>query len=941
MSITVYAGNVEYSPEYVKDRPPYKHWDDLNNLKSNTNRAFCVKSGSVATRSGTYNTPAPIVLNNFNIDLVDGTEIKKVIVHYSQQKFSLSKSQGSITFPVFGGATFTLLGTGLTKTGEAVSSTYKSYTLEFTGVTLAQLRSSNFGLKIAYPRNNSTNTGNMCIGNVCIEIITENPTILVSMDTDNNTRVVHDTVEVNCHVEKIGTTDYNPTVYLNVPSGLSVDSWSGHGSLTNTGNGVYRWSSEFDNRNKNTIKVTFNCVSKGEHKLSLVDSLTNTSNILNINVKEYTYKVSTTLYDKNKPMVSGSTVEYNITVETDNPDSSYVDLSVIIPASVQINNLATLQSNYGLTGNTVDSNNLRTLTFSLPVSTRKTIPFNVSLVASVYSVQNISIGGKLYLTTPFIAIPSSYESLGFTRLLVPEVYTENLGNSIEYIFSTIAKYDLTNSLGSIINYKNNLRVGIYNSSSDYVADEDDFLNHVVWCTNITTRKWEEYKCNFTYNENNPLYLVYSHDYVGNPLYEDIHLDFTQGAIIEKQYNGLYDSSKKYPVPVKALLNNSEFAKVTMEKRTNTAPIILYEWSGVDAFKTEDISIRGIIFNMTYNTSHDIEIQITISADGHNNIRGFRNKTLPKGSGTVTLGGLFDLFGLTPHDLRGKVDQLTVEVEINNPYDDTCNVEINDARVMVNYLVITPEPYGFEVNGERSEEYGIYFTSITPNLGTKNEISEYSITGSDKSIVNRMNITPKEIEIEFALDECDLEEELAIADDVISKLFTNKRNVLTNKPTLKYIIFDNMPDKRYWFVRKDDIDDKIDDGSYTAKIKLYIPDGTAQVIPLVSTGSAGATNGLISIEPIIHLQSTTDGKVEINENYTKQSLLINDTNIKSGDIITIDNEHRKVTVKRAGSVDEKDITNNVDFSTTWFKLRGEYNFKSNTAIITDVQFYNRR
>lgn len=941
MSVTVYAGNVEYGTEWVKDKPPYKHWDDLSNLKSNTNRAFCVKNGSVATRSGTYNTPAPIVLNQFNINLIAGTKIKKVVVHYSQQKFSLSRSQGSSTFPVFGGATFTLLGTGLSKTGEAVSSTYKAYTIEFTGVTREQLMSNSFGLKIAYPRNNSTNTGNMCIGNVCIEIVTEEPKILVSMDTSNNNKVLHDTVEVNCNVERLGSTDYKPVVFINVPVGLSLQTYEGIGSVTSESNGVYRWSSDFDGRNKNTVKITFECIGTGEQKISIVDSLTSAENILRINVKEYTYTVSTSLYEKNKPYMSGSTVDYNITVKTDNPTNMTLPVSVVIPSGVTINNLNVLQSSYGLTGNTVDSNNMRTLLFNLPILKTKTIPFNVTLSVSVYSVQNIFIDTKLYVTTPFIVIPSSYESLGFTRLEIPDAYKSNMGNNIDYIFSTIAKYELDNTNANIINYKNNLRIGIYNDSIDYVTDEDDFLNHVIWCQSISTKKWEEYKCQFKYNKNNPLYLVYSHDYVGNPLYESIHLDFSQGVLIEKQYDGLYDVSKKYPVPVTALLNNTEFAKVNMDKRTSTAPVIVYEWSGVDVFKTEDISLRGIVFNMTYNTSNDIEIQVTVSADGHNNIKGYRNKTLKKGSGTITLGGRFDLFGLTPHDLRGKVDQLTIEVEVNNPYDTQCTVELNDVKLTVNYIVIRPEAYGFEINGERSEEYGIYFTDMTPNLGTKNEISDYSITGSDKSIVNRMNINPKEIEIELSIDECDLEEELAIADDVITKLFTNKRNVLTNKPTMKYIIFDNMPDKRYWFVRKDEIDDSIDDGSYNAKIKLYIPDGTAEVIPMVTTGSAGATNGLISIEPLIHLQCTTKGKVQLSETYTKQSLLVTSSSINTGDIITVDNEQRKVTVKTPGGVEEKDITSGVDFSTTWFKLRGEYNFTSSTSIITDVQFYDRR
>ena len=72
MSMTVYATEVGYSEGYVFNKVPYKHWDDLDALKSKENLAYCTKSGTpLATRSGTYNTPAPITFSGFNIDFCD------------------------------------------------------------------------------------------------------------------------------------------------------------------------------------------------------------------------------------------------------------------------------------------------------------------------------------------------------------------------------------------------------------------------------------------------------------------------------------------------------------------------------------------------------------------------------------------------------------------------------------------------------------------------------------------------------------------------------------------------------------------------------------------------------------------------------------------------------------------------------------------------------
>lgn len=104
MSITAYANNVDYSSEYVRNKAPWKHWDDLENLKK-ADVAYCVRkgNGSIATRSGTYKKPAPITLTDFKFDIANGTQIEKVIVHYAHQKFSDSRSQANATFPIFAG----------------------------------------------------------------------------------------------------------------------------------------------------------------------------------------------------------------------------------------------------------------------------------------------------------------------------------------------------------------------------------------------------------------------------------------------------------------------------------------------------------------------------------------------------------------------------------------------------------------------------------------------------------------------------------------------------------------------------------------------------------------------------------------------------------------------------------------------------------------------
>lgn len=936
MAITAYATRADHSAGFVMNLIPFKHWDDLQNLKG-SGVAYCVRSGngSIATAAGTYNTPAPITLSGFNFNFQQGTIIEKVIVHYSHQKFTMSSRTA---YPTFAGPRISLLGTGQSKTGNAVPTSYTANTLEFTGVTAEQLKSADFGVKIEYPKNTSGNTGRLALGNVYLEVVFKTPDLVLSMSTKDTKQVLGNTVDIVCNVERLNYTDYNPVIDITVPEGLTYVSGSGHGTITTSGTGL-RWSSAFEGRNKNTVTLKFKCSKVGTHNIKMQDILTSKSYSLNVNIVNYTTTITTTLNSSNKPIVTGSTEKYTIVLKTDNPDSVTKDLVIELPPAVTLVNESTLRSKYGSC--TVDSSETRTLiTIPVKLTKEETINLETTFSQSGYWTQTAT-WGNIVVNTSFLVQSETFQQLGFTRIRVPDEYREGMGHNIIYRVGCICKHIIKNNNINLTDWKNNLRFGVYNSTEEKALDEDLFIENTQWCNKISTKTWTEFTRDFIHNSRNPLYLVFSHDYLGNPAYEDIQFDFSQPILIEREFYGQVELFNKYPIPLSALLNNTDYAVVEMEKQTRTSPVICYDWNGADAFATEDVSIRSIIFNVDYNVSNNVELGVTIGADGYKDVKGYRNITLNKGSGTATLGGRFNLFGLTPHDLRGKADKLICEIEVSNPYGNKAIVELSNVRILVEYITIIEAPYGFTINGERGEEYGLWFYDMTYNLGTKNEIEEYSVTGTDKSIVNRMNITPKEIEIEFEIDECELKDAIALADDVILKLFTNRRNILTNKPTEKWIIFDHMPDKRYWFIRKDEIDDSVENGIYYAKVSLYISKGTAEVIPVVKSGSAGETNGLISIEPTIHLQVATDGTLSVNEIYTEQNVLIKNDKLKIGDNVTIDNENRRIWHKPKGSATEIDITSSVDFSTTWFRVRGEYHFESKNAIIIDVEYYERR
>ena len=69
----------------------------------------------------------------------------------------------------------------------------------------------------------------------------------------------------------------------------------------------------------------------------------------------------------------------------------------------------------------------------------------------------------------------------------------------------------------------------------------------------------------------------------------------------------------------------------------------------------------------------------------------------------------------------------------------------------------------------------------------------------------------------------------------------------------------------------------------------------------------------------------------------------DTNykIETGDTLSIDSENRSVWLyKSKTSGTGRLITKYVDYSSTWFSVKGAFNFKSNDCNINSVSFYER-
>lgn len=919
----------------------YQQWYNLTNLSKSGSVAECGKRETgnsplvIGSKAGSFKKPAPLTLTGFDFDLPNGTKVEKVIVHYAHQKHSVSASQGASTYISIGGAKFTLLGTDKSLTGKAVPTTYTHNTLEFTGVTLNQINSSNFGLKIEYPANTNGNTGTITLGDVFIEVLISTPRITVTASTPNTKLVKGTRFDVTFEVTRLESLAFSPECVIEWDEGLVyVQKVEGVGSLTANGeDNSYDWNSTFSTSNTNKTKLKFRCDKTGTLNLKITDTFNNKTYTLPITVINYETTVSTTLNKSNVPFKVNEQTNYDISIQTTNPDLTSQSLKISLPLGTDIVNFSTLQKSYGATKTNTSTNTELTLTAKINNS-KATIPMSVKFVNSGTYTQIISIGSTSMNQVSFIVQGTEMGKLGFSRIKIPEEITENLGKGIQYVILTLARY-VNSSNGTVKNYKNNFRVGTFHNSETLVNNEEKFVQNVVWNGTIATKSYVVMRNYIRYNPDYPLYFVYSHHYTGDAITPQLKYDFSEPVMIEFKHYKTMVEYKDFPKPITALLGNSDYAICTVEPLETTAPILLYDFDSGGVFGMEEFICQGITINGNYNTSHDVELRFELRVDGKT---GFRNKILTKGSGKFTIGSKYDLFGFIPHDLRQNMDNMELWLTVFNPYSEEVLVELNNINLTISYFITNTGGYGFEVDGERSEEYGIYFTDFDYNVGTENNLHMYQVPGTDDTIPYRMNVTSKDISLEISLDDCDIKETAYLVDKVV-KLFTNVRSKLTNKPEPKSIIFDIMPDRRFWWIRKDSIESDWGAGTFDGKIKLVIPSGTAQSIAKTVTGSSGANNGTVAVTPVVKAICNSTDDLYITERYRDQSVIIkNEGDIKIGDIITIYNEQpHKVTLK-SNSTAEKDITHLVDYSTTWFSLHKEYKFESDNCIITSVEFY---
>ena len=317
--------------------------------------------------------------------------------------------------------------------------------------------------------------------------------------------------------------------------------------------------------------------------------------------------------------------------------------------------------------------------------------------------------------------------------------------------------------------------------------------------------------------------------------------------------------------------------------------------------------------------------------------------------------LKDVPGLLQNGLKyvlGHVDPLVLLEQISICRDAVSTT--TDANILLKNLQLTIysneinyQPLGILVEDENVAWYGMDITDIEIPFGRNSETKYLNIEGTDTNVAYRQNIRGKEIKIHFSLDGCDLNETTAQVQQ-LAKLFTNKRDEL-NAPIPKEIRFTHIPDKFFYYILEDTFDTDINISDYKGSITLFIPDGTAFDIKDTVTNVNGYVEGIASVNPIIALTHITNNQLTVSElvNNPNQVFKINkdnlsDTNITFGvnDTIVINCITRECVLIKSDETETIDITEAVDFNSDWFKIQGEFEFKSENCVIQTVTYNTR-
>ena len=531
----------------------------------------------------------------------------------------------------------------------------------------------------------------------------------------------------------------------------------------------------------------------------------------------------------------------------------------------------------------------------------------------------------------------------FTYIAPSDEELNRLGTGYSYVLQSNLKHTTTDTYERDW-YKNN-RIGVFNNEIedddvDYsnLTDEEIFTNALYWSK--ATGGLNEYnnvECEFTYNEDYPLYIIMTGDYPEATTYEydTGTVSFTEPCIIEKQvYNNRLPNGT-YPVPISNLLSDDSSSTLTLRPNQTAESVILYQLPVDEDFGTnQDYAIRGLQVRADIDSTDDLVVYAKLHSP--NGEIGQRSSVLNNETQELIIGGLGDLWGFTTLQMTNLADW-QLELSSTNILRDTqSEIVLYNVSVIFYLETVDHQEIRVIVDGEDLAYYGAFIEEVTIPEGLETDTSFLTIDGTDTNDAYRQNIREKTIEIQFNLSNCDIETSTNMLRQLV-KLFTNNRDQY-NRPIPKRLQFTHYPTDYFEYIMEEPFDVTTEITDYNVKAKLTIPSGTSYSIDDTVTNTVGNANGLAPLNPIIHFRAS-DPNIEIRETLTGQSFQMGYSGNWNEYVVEVDCDDRRVYLIQ--DEDTKiDISKYVDHNSDWFRLSGEFEFEGINCTILTVTFNER-
>lgn len=947
-SLIKYAGTISQSTG-----GKFAQFSNLANLKNNVEGSWAT-TANIKGKSSSPNRPSTLSFTGFSFGLPTGAEVSKVTVTYRHRK------TGGCTI---GAPTISLLGvSGFSGKGVAPSKTsMTTSTKTFTGSALTRtvVNSSSFGVKVDYPANSGTGEGTISVSYVRVTVEYKVPSYSLSIKKVSG-GYNNEKYTIQCSISNTNLTAYSPSLTLTAPSGFSFESASGSGSYTRVNARTITWNPkltksvgtatldlEFD------VNVTYPTgQSSYTGTFTLVESLYSTTESFSATITERPPSEQEDV-DPDVPISDGGTgtvTEKTVINVLANNDFSLI-FEDIVPESARAYSLRALFIN-GDTDMTCTYNSnvihsvirdgnvlygLVSITFADSCVWRITKPSKYEVEVQGYDVSNqvYYAIGTFYINV----IPQETDlTVPFFTVLEPNEEEYNrLGDGYTYIAQSDINHTTTDT--TVRDWYKNNRIGVFNGPiTNNTTEEDIFENTTNWSKQTGgLNTYENCECEFTYDEQYPLYILLTGDYPEAETYgyDMGTIKYDTPCIVEKEVYNSREASGNYPTPIEALLDNEEPSVITLAPNESTKGTILYDLPLEDDFGTnEDYAIRGIQVRADIDSTDNLVIYAKIHSPSGE--IGQRSIILNGSEEEIIIGGLGDLWGFTTLQLTN-LDDWEVELSASNILN-TGDSEIVFNNVNITFYLETVEKQQIRVtiDGEDIAYYGAFIEKVDIPEGLETDTSFLTIDGTDTNDAYRQNIREKKIVIEFNLSNCDLQTSTNMLRQ-LTKLFVNEKDQY-NRPIPKRLQFTHYPTDYFEYIMEEPLDVDTEITDYKVKATLTIPSGTSYSLDDTVTNTVGNANGLAAINPIIHFRPS-DTNIQIKETISEQSFQMGYSGNWQDYVIEIDCEDRRVYLIKDEDT-KVDISKYVDHNSDWFRLSGEFEFEGINCTILTVTFNER-